>query len=87
MCSLLRIAFRWWEPSREQRVQPGNQLLDDRCDCGGGPLSSHAARLSVPADRRGCGTAHVGTPRRGKTHTCKLHQRARTPTSISQSMA
>src|SRR5512145_1403193 len=62
------------------------QLLDDRRDRGGGPLSSCSTQLSVPADRRGCGTAHVGTPRRGKIHTCSPHQRARTTTRMSQSM-
>ena len=66
--------------------EPTNQLLDDQCDHGN-PLSLRSAQLSVPADRRGYGTAQVGTPRRGRNHVCSPHHRARTPTKMSQSIA
>ena len=73
------------------RHDDGGLRLDEQverygCDRGGGPLSSRSTLLSVPADRRGCGTAHVGTPRRGRSHACTTNQRARTPTKMSQSM-
>ena len=64
-----------------------NQPLDDRCDRGGDSLSSRSTQLSVPADRRGRGTAQVGTPRRGRNHACTTNQSARTPTKMSQSTA
>ena len=72
----------WASLSEMKRM---HQLLDDERDRGANPRSSRSAQLSVPADRRGRGTAQVGTPRRGKIHTCKPHQRARTPTRMSQS--
>ena len=62
------------------------QLLYDGRDCDGARLSPRSAQCSVPADRRGCGTAHVGTPRRGRSHACTSHQSARTPTAMSHSM-
>lgn len=39
---------------------------------------------SVRADRRGRGTAHVGTPRRGSSHTCSTVHTARMTTKPTQ---
>jgi hypothetical protein len=60
-------------------------LLDDGCGRGDDPLAARSTQLSVLADRRGCGTAHVGTPTRGRSHACSTHQRATTQTKMSQS--
>lgn len=42
---------------------------------------SAAVALPSPADRRGFGTAHVGTPRRGSTNACSAHQAPSTSTN------
>jgi hypothetical protein len=73
------LGFRFWNELHDQPLR-------ERCDRDGDPLSPRSTQLSVPADRRGCGTAHVGTPRRGRSHVCSTHQRARTPTKMSQSI-
>ena len=37
---------------------------------------------SVPPFPGGCGTAHVGTPRRGSSHTCSTHHKASTAMNV-----
>jgi hypothetical protein len=42
--------------------------------------------LFLPPFLGGCGTAHVGTPKRGNTNTCSTHQAASTAISVRASI-
>ena len=39
--------------------------------------------MSLPPFPGGCGTAHVGTPKRGSTHTCNAHHTASTVINVN----